>query len=248
MVEKWGALIRSGREPFPNIYCVLVKSLERCDDPQRGEGPGRDWSPDKGLSPQRAVVWGNRNQPSSSQTVPGNPAKSGGESGQNKGGKAPSSVWEPFPNTYFVLAKSLERRGEHQGHASRDEAPAPAPGMKNRTTSRRFPAVVPCGVSPLPLLCTGMAPSRPGLAQKHQPKLPPIKTASRVISEREETLAIASVLGRSDACTVEKWGALIRSAREKFSRGTAAFLQEGLEPRQQPLAPEVMGQGGGRGP
>nr|XP_028557578.1 uncharacterized protein LOC114581530 isoform X1 [Podarcis muralis] len=156
------------------------------------------------------------------------------EAGQSKGGKAPSSVWEPFPNTYFVLAKSLERRGEHQGHASRDEAPAPAPGMKNRT-SRRFPAVVPRGASPLPLLRTGMAPSRPGLAQKQQPKFPPIKTASQV---REETLAVASVLGQSDARTVEKWGALIRSAREKFSRGTAAFLREGLEPRRRPLAPE----------
>ncbi|CAI5789705.1 Hypothetical predicted protein [Podarcis lilfordi] len=130
------------------------------------------------------------------------------EAGQSKGGKAPSSVWEPFPNTYFVLAKSLERRGERQGHASRDEAPAPAPGMKNRATSRRFPAVVPRGASPLPLLRTGMAPSRPGLAQKQQPKFPPIKTASQV---REETLAVASVLGRSDARTVEKWGALIRS-------------------------------------
>ncbi|CAI5789690.1 shock HSP 90-beta [Podarcis lilfordi] len=158
------------------------------------------------------------------------------EAGQSKGGKAPTSVWEPFPNTYFVLAKSLERRGERQGHASRDEAPAPAPGMKNRTTSRRFPANVPRGAFPLPLLRTGMAPSRPGLAQKQQPKFPPIKTASQV---REETLAVASVLGRSDARTVEKWGALIRSAREKFSRGTAVFLREGLEPRRRPLAPEA---------
>ncbi|XP_077773919.1 uncharacterized protein LOC144325209 [Podarcis muralis] len=107
--------------------------------------------------------------------------------------------------------------------------------MKNRTTSRRFPAVVPHGASPLPLLRMGMAPSRPGLAQKQQPKFPPIKTASQV---REETWAVASVLGRSDARTVEKWGALIRSAREKFSRGTAAFLREGLEPRRRPLAPE----------
>ncbi|CAI5789755.1 Hypothetical predicted protein [Podarcis lilfordi] len=109
--------------------------------------------------------------------------------------------------------------------------------MKNRTTSRRFPVVVPRGASPLPLLRTGMAPSRPGLAQKQQPKFPPIKTASYVISEREETLAVASVLGRSDAHTVEKWGALIRSAREQFSRGTTTFL-EGLEPRRWPLAPE----------
>ncbi|CAI5762097.1 Hypothetical predicted protein [Podarcis lilfordi] len=148
---------------------------------------------------------------------------------------------EPFPNVYFVLAKSLERHGDHQGHTSRDEAPAPAPGMKNRTTSWRFPADVPHNASPLPLLHTGVAPSRPGLAQKQQPKFPPIKTASRVISEREETLAAVSVLGRlgrsRDAHTEEKWGALIRSVREKFRRGTTAF-QEGLEPRRRPLASE----------
>ncbi|CAI5789667.1 Hypothetical predicted protein [Podarcis lilfordi] len=144
---------------------------------------------------------------------------------------------EPFPNVYFVLAKSLEGRGDSQGHASRDEAPAPAPGMKNQTTSRRFLTDVLHGASPLPFLCVGMALSRPGLAQKQQPKFPPIKTASWVILERGETLAAASVLGQSNARMEEKWGALIRSAREKFSQGTAAF-REGLEPRRRPLAPE----------
>nr|XP_034990966.1 uncharacterized protein LOC118094557 [Zootoca vivipara] len=155
------------------------------------------------------------------------------EAGQNKGGKAPTSVREPFPIVYFVLAESLERRGEHQGHASRDEAPDLAPGMKKQKTSRRLPAAIPRSAAPLPILRTGMAPSRPGLAQKQQPKFPPIKT-----SEREETLTAASVLGRlEDARTEAKLGALIRSARGKFSRGAAAF-REGLEPRQRPLACE----------
>ncbi|XP_077773750.1 uncharacterized protein LOC114582562 [Podarcis muralis] len=130
---------------------------------------------------------------------------------------------EPFPNGYFILVKSLDRcSGEDaQGQASRDEAPAPAPGMKNRTTSQRFPADVPRGASPLPLLCTGMAPSQPDLAQKQQPKFPPIKRASQFISEREKTLAATSVPGRPgwspDARREEdRLGQLIRSGREPF--------------------------------
>nr|XP_028559138.1 uncharacterized protein LOC114582354 isoform X2 [Podarcis muralis] len=93
--------------------------------------------------------------------------------------------------------------------------------MKNRTTSLRFPADVPCTSSPLPLLRVGMAPSWPYLVQKQHPKFPPIKTASQVISEREETLVSASVLGRlgrsPDAHTEEdRLGQLIRSGREPF--------------------------------
>nr|XP_028559498.1 uncharacterized protein LOC114582562 isoform X2 [Podarcis muralis] len=166
------------------------------------------------------------------------------EADQNKGGKTPTSGKEPFPNGYFILVKSLDRCSgdDAQGQASRDEAPAPAPGMKNRTTSQRFPADVPRGASPLPLLCTGMAPSQPDLAQKQQPKFPPIKRASQFISEREKTLAATSVPGRPgwspDARREEdRLGQLIRSGRERLSLAATAS-REGLEPRRSLLVSE----------
>nr|XP_028559104.1 uncharacterized protein LOC114582329 isoform X2 [Podarcis muralis]XP_028559105.1 uncharacterized protein LOC114582329 isoform X2 [Podarcis muralis] len=164
-VEKWGALLRSGREPFPNIYFVLVKSLERCDDPQ--------------------------------------------------------------------------------GHTSRDEAPAPAPGTKNNRPSWWFPAPDPRLPHPPSVPHAGMAPSRPYLAQKEEPRFPPIKNTSRVIPEPGETWVAASVPsrpGRSPDTRTEEFrlGQLIRSARRRFSLGAAAS-REGLEPRQRPLTPELMG-------
>ncbi|XP_077773730.1 uncharacterized protein LOC114582029 [Podarcis muralis] len=73
---------------------------------------------------------------------------------------------EPFPNIYFVLVKSLERCDDPQGHTSRDEAPAPAPGTKNNRPSRRFPAPDPRLPHPPSVLRAGMAPSRPYLVQK----------------------------------------------------------------------------------
>uniref|UniRef100_A0A670JZY4 Histidine kinase/HSP90-like ATPase domain-containing protein n=1 Tax=Podarcis muralis TaxID=64176 RepID=A0A670JZY4_PODMU len=44
----------------------------------------------------------------------------------------------------------------------------------------------------------------------------------------------ASVAGRQEPSDVS----VCFAARDKYSRGTAAFLREGLEPRQRPLAPE----------
>ncbi|XP_053228500.1 uncharacterized protein LOC128405665 [Podarcis raffonei] len=189
---------------------------------------------------------GNQQQPSGA----GKPSKiQRREARQYEGGKAPTSGREPFPNVYFVLAKSLEGRGErgkHQDHTSRDEAPAPAPGIKNDRTSRRFPAPDPDPRLPHPpsVLRTGMAPSWPYLAQKQQPRFPPIKNASRVIPEPGETLAAASVpgwSGRSPDARTEGFrvGQLIRSARRRLSLGAAAS-REGLEPRQRPLASQGM--------
>nr|XP_028559137.1 uncharacterized protein LOC114582354 isoform X1 [Podarcis muralis] len=121
--------------------------------------------------------------------------------------------------------------------------------MKNRTTSLRFPADVPCTSSPLPLLRVGMAPSWPYLVQKQHPKFPPIKTASQVISEREETLVSASVLGRlgrsPDAHTEEdRLGQLIRSGREPFPN-IYFVLVKSLERCDDP---QVLGQREHRGP
>ncbi|CAI5798833.1 Hypothetical predicted protein [Podarcis lilfordi] len=181
---------------------------------------------------------GNQQQPSGA----GKPSKiRRREARQYEGGKAPTSGREPFPNIYFALAKSLEGRGEHQDHASRDEAPAPAPGTKIDRPSRRFPAVPdPRLPHPPSVPRAGMAPTRPYLAQKQQPRLPPIQKTSQVIPEPGETLAAASVPGRSgwspDARTEEfRVGQLIRSARRRLSLGAAAS-REGLEPRQRPLA------------
>ncbi|XP_077778155.1 uncharacterized protein LOC114588635 [Podarcis muralis] len=197
------------------------------------------------LLPLQGRGLGNQQQPSSA----GKPSKiQRREARQYEGGKAPTSGREPFPNVYFVLARSLEgrgKRGEHQDRASRDEAPAPAPGIKNDRTSRRFPEPDPDPRLPQPpsVLRTGKAPSRPYLAQKQQPRFPPIKNASRVIPEPGETLAAASVPGRSgqsaDARTEFRVGQLLRSARRRLSLGAAAS-REGLEPRQQPLASQGM--------
>ncbi|CAI5789866.1 Hypothetical predicted protein [Podarcis lilfordi] len=77
-------------------------------------------------------------------------ASSWREAGQNKGGKAHSSVREPFP---FVLVKSLERCEDPQSHDSRDEAPTPAPGIKDQRTSLWFLVAIPRASSPLPFLC-----------------------------------------------------------------------------------------------
>nr|XP_028559494.1 uncharacterized protein LOC114582561 isoform X2 [Podarcis muralis] len=159
---------------------------------------------------------------------------------------------EPFPNIYFVLVKSLERCDDPQGHTSKDEAPAPAPGTKNDRPSRWFPAPDPCLPPPPSVLRVGMAPSRPYLAQKEEPRFPPIKNTSRVIPEPGETWVAASVPsrpGRSPDTRTEEFrlGQLIRSARRRFSLGAAASW-EGLEPRQRPLTPEVLGQREGQRP
>ncbi|XP_077773735.1 uncharacterized protein LOC144325164 [Podarcis muralis] len=164
--DRLGQLIRSGREPFPNIYFVLVKSLERCDDPQ---------------------VLGQREQ------------------------RGPSIVFGPSEAHSYMMSCLLQR--------------ATLPGMRlqlmmGERTSRWFLAGNPHISSPLPLLRTGMAPSRPCLKQKQQPKFPPIKTASQFISEREKTLAAASVPGRPgwspDARREEdRLGQLIRSGKWK---------------------------------
>nr|XP_028559430.1 uncharacterized protein LOC114582514 isoform X2 [Podarcis muralis] len=137
--------------------CLLVSPFVL----QRGEGSaweplhhGRDWSPDKGLSPQRYWDRGKDKDPrreakcgkaqssglwigktSSSPAVLGNPVKFGG------------------PKRLLYRRAQMDKgvtAMEDVGHASRDEAPAPAPGMKNQITSRRFPADVPRGTSPLP--------------------------------------------------------------------------------------------------
>ncbi|CAI5789657.1 Hypothetical predicted protein [Podarcis lilfordi] len=108
----------------------------------------------------------------------------------------PPGMREPFPNKCFVLVKSLERRDDPQGHTSRDEPPAPASGMKNERPLWRFPAPDPRLPPPPSILCVGMAPSRPYLTQKDEPRFPPIKSTSRVIPEPGETLAAPSVPGR----------------------------------------------------
>ncbi|CAI5789658.1 Hypothetical predicted protein [Podarcis lilfordi] len=142
---------------------------------------------------------------------------------------------EPFPNKCFVLVKSLERRDDPQGHTSRDEPPAPASGMKNERPLWRFPAPDPRLPPPPSILCVGMAPSRPYLTQKDEPRFPPIKSTSRVIPEPGETLAAPSVPGRpgrSLNARMEEFrvGQLIRSGRERLSLAAAAS-REGLEPR-----------------
>nr|XP_028569143.1 uncharacterized protein LOC114588254 [Podarcis muralis] len=125
--------------------------------------------------------------------------------------------------------------------ACKNEAPAPAPGTNIDKPSWRFPAVPdPCLPHPPAVPRAGMAPSWPYVAQKQQPRFPPIRNTSRVIPEPGETLAAASVpdrSGRSTDSRMEEFrvGQLIRSARRRF-RLAAAASQEGLEPRQRPLA------------
>nr|XP_028558538.1 uncharacterized protein LOC114581966 [Podarcis muralis] len=128
---------------------------------QRPPQGGKVW---KG-SEFRAVDWENLQQPSGA----GKPSeiRSFSERKDNAAVVAPGITGSRGPKRLLYRRAQMDKgvtAMEDVGHASRDEAPAPATGMKNRTTSQRFPADVPRGVSPLSLLRTGMAPSRPSLA------------------------------------------------------------------------------------
>nr|XP_028560806.1 uncharacterized protein LOC114583661 [Podarcis muralis]XP_028560807.1 uncharacterized protein LOC114583661 [Podarcis muralis] len=114
---------------------------------------------------RRAVDWENLQQPSGA----GKPSeiRSFSERKDDAAVVAPGITGSRGPKRLLYRRAQMDKgvtAMEDVGHASRDEAPAPATGMKNRTTSQRFPADVPRGASPLPLLRTGMAPSRPSLA------------------------------------------------------------------------------------
>ncbi|XP_077773731.1 uncharacterized protein LOC114582514 isoform X1 [Podarcis muralis] len=113
---------------------------------------------------RRAVDWENLQQPSGA----GKPSeiRSFSERKDNAAVVAPGITGSRGPKRLLYRRAQMDKgvtAMEDVDHASRDEAPAPAPGMKNRTTSRRFTADVPRGASPLSLLRTGMAPSRPNL-------------------------------------------------------------------------------------
>nr|XP_028558619.1 uncharacterized protein LOC114582029 [Podarcis muralis] len=130
-------------------------------------------------------------------SVPGRPGWSpDAHREEDRLGQLIRSGREPFPNIYFVLVKSLERCDDPQGHTSRDEAPAPAPRMKNDRPSWWFLAPDPRLPPPPSVLHVGMAPSQHYLAQKQQPRFPPIKSTSRVIPEPGETWVAASVPSR----------------------------------------------------
>ncbi|XP_077773654.1 uncharacterized protein LOC114589901 [Podarcis muralis] len=155
--------------------------------------------------------------------------------GHGLGGKAPAH------HHHHQKQQPSGARGKLR--VCRDEASDPAPGTKSKIPSRRFPAEDPRARSPLPRLRAAMAPPRPCLPQKQQTRFPPIRRTSRVVLEREETLAAASEQGRpgriQDARTEAeaRFGELVRSARERLSLG-AAGSREGLKPRRRIPASE----------